>query len=106
MKKIAILAPVSPGKTAGVNAPTQFGICIVEETHPPAPSPAAPTASSATARRVDKADVPAKPGSVVAKVAKLLTSRGHELRLEHPAGWQDGYVQQKVLVSLQAKQSL
>jgi len=108
MKKIAIFAPESPDKTAGVNAPPQFGICIVDEPHSPTPSPAAPTSVGATARQAAQGGVPppAKPGSVVAKVAKMLTSRGHDLRLEHPAGWENGYVRQKVLMSLQAKQPL
>lgn len=43
-----------------------------------------------------------QPVSVVAKVAKLLTSHCQYLRLEHPIHWKKGYLHQKVLLSLRA----
>jgi hypothetical protein len=105
MKKDTICAPQSPGKTAGVNAPPQLGICIVEQPPSPASSPADPAPSGASARQTVPEIVPppAQSSSVVTKVANLLIDRGHDLPLEKPVHWEDGYVQQKVLMSLHAK---
>jgi hypothetical protein len=100
--------PQRSGETAGVNAPPQFGICLVDAPESPNPWLAAPASADATARPAAQGDVPppAKSGSVVAKLAKLLASREKDSRLEHPAHWEDGFLQQKVLPLLQAKQPL
>jgi hypothetical protein len=108
MKKNSSFAPEPPGETAAVNAPPQFGICIIDEPPSPTPAPADPASSGATARQTAQGDVPlpAKPCSVVAKLAKLLSSNGYNLQMEHPNSWEDGFIQHKVLTSRQAKQPL
>ena len=72
-----------------------------------ATSPADPASSEASARQAPAETAPpsAQSCSVVAKVANLLIHRGHDLPLEKPVYWEDGYVPQKVLMSLQAKES-
>jgi hypothetical protein len=100
MKSIAIFAPDLPGETPGVNAPPLPG-------GPPSPAPSTATqaAAGATARQADRENglSPVKSDSVVSKVAQLLMHRGQDLRLESPIRWEDSYVRQKVLMSLQAK---
>jgi hypothetical protein len=100
MKSIAIFAPDHPGEMAGVNAPPLPGVPLS-----PAPSPAAQTTSGATARQAARENglSPVKSDSVVSKVAQLLIHRGQDLRLGPPIRWEDSYVRQKVLMSLQAK---
>ena len=107
MNPNANCTPEPPGKPAGVNAPPQFGICIVDRPPAPPASPDNPAATAASARKPDpEIEFPAdQPCSVVAKVANLLIHRHHDLPLEPPVHWEDGFVQQKVLMSLQVKES-
>lgn len=107
MNQNANCSPEPPGKTAGVNTPPQFGICIVDQPPPSPASPADPASSGASAQPVPAEIVPppAQSCSVVAKVANLLIHRGRDLPLEKPVHWEDGYVPQKVLMSLHAKES-
>jgi hypothetical protein len=108
MKQMTASAPEKTGETAAASAPPQLGIRIVEEPPSPAPSPADLASAGATARQAAPEAVPppANPCSVVAKVAKLLIHRGHDLPREQTIQWEDGFVQRKVLMSLHAKQPL
>ena len=96
----------SSGRKTGLNAPTQFGICIVEETLPPTPPTADPAPAGATARRAPAAVVlPAdQPPSVVSKVAKLLVRRAENTPWEPASQPDEGSLHQKVILSLQVKQ--
>jgi hypothetical protein len=108
MKKIAICGPELPDKTAGVNASPQFGICIVDQSSPPSPAPVDREPAGATACQADQEDMPpaAQPVSVVSKVAKLLTGHNPNSIWDHPLRRKDGCSYQKVMLTLQAKQSL
>ena len=84
MKKIAIFAPEIPGEVAVVNVPGLPAKCPAGESETPA----------------------ARPGvSVVAKVAKLLISRGRDPLSDDPVSHEQGLSHHKVLMTLQAKQS-
>jgi hypothetical protein len=108
MKKIAICGPEFPDQTAGVNAPPQFGICIVDQSSPPTPAPPERERAGATACQAEGDDMLplAHPVSVVSKVAKLLTGRSPNSVWDHPLRQKDGCSYQKVMLSLQTKQSL
>jgi hypothetical protein len=108
MKNIAICGPELPDKTAGVNASPQFGICIVDQSSPPTPAPAEREPAGATACQADREDMLpiAQPVSVVSKVAKLLTCHSPNSAWDHPLRQKDGCSYQKVMLSLQMKQSL
>jgi hypothetical protein len=106
MKQNPNSTPEPPGETPAVNAPASLGICIVDG--PPAPARTAnPPSSGATACQAAQhgAPPPANHGSVVSKVAKLLTRR-RDLEWDYLTGWEDGFIQHKVQASLQAKQPL
>lgn len=86
----------------------QFGICLVDEASSAPPATAEPAPRGATGRRAEPVGEPpsVKSSSVVAKVAKLLIHRGEDLPAEHPGHWEESYVHQKVMLSLQPKQTI
>ncbi len=106
MKKIAIFAPELPGETAGVNAAGLPGEHPAVEPQLESPLPTVPVPSGATpSPAIGREAPPSKPQvSVVAKVAKLLLSRGSDPRLARPAQSEAGFSHYKVLMTLQTKQ--
>jgi len=97
-------------QAARMNTPPKPGAGPAGEPNLPAPAPApAPSApADATASQTVQPESlpPARPVSVVAKVAKILINQHHDSHPEHPAHWEDGYLQQKVLTSLNADHQL
>jgi hypothetical protein len=106
MKTIAIFAPELTGETAGTETSVPPGECPAAEPQLESSPPAMPVPSGATASpAIEREAPPPKPHvSVVAKVAKLLISRGLDPRLDHSAQSEDGFSHYKVLMSLKAKQ--
>lgn len=106
MKTIAIFAPELPGEAAGTYASTPSGECPAGEL-PLEPSPAAavPLPGATASPALESEAPPSKPHvSVVAKVAKLLLSRGPDPRSARPAPSEEGFAHYKVLMTLHTKQ--
>jgi hypothetical protein len=97
-----------PEPTAGMNPPPQPGACPAGEPNLPSPAPAVSAPSDATASRPVQGETlpPARPVSVVAKVAKILINQHHDSHLERRAHWEEGCLHQKVLTSLNANHQL
>ncbi len=106
MKTIAIFAPEVPGEIAGTQTSVPPDECPAAEPQLETSPPAVPLASGATASPALESEAPSSKTqvSVVAKVAKLLISRGLDPQLDHSAQSEDGFSHYKVLMSLQTKQ--
>jgi len=87
MKKIAIFGSPFPSEFTGeITSP------LPDKLPPPASlAPVAPALAT---------------GSVVTKVAGLLVQRGHKPDRKLPGQWEEGFTQQKILMSLQGKTPL
>ncbi|HTY88630.1 MAG TPA: hypothetical protein VMB80_14275 [Candidatus Acidoferrum sp.] len=100
MKTIAIFAADPPGESAEAK-----GLARTDE-HPPGNPPSESALPAPAGAAIAKEGSPAGiHSSVVSKVAKLLITRGPDIRWDHPIRPEGGFVHDKILMSLQAKQS-